>query len=257
MGRQQKIYFASDFHLGAPYISNRRQHEERIVSWLRSIEDDATDLYLLGDVFDYWFEYKSVVPRGYVRFLGQLAHMVDHGLELHIFTGNHDVWMFDYMHTELGATIHTSDYLFRAFDRQFLVGHGDNLGYDKLYSALMWCFHNKTLQWCYKWLHPDLADKIATTWSAHSRQSHARHPRPLSVDTEYQVRFAKERIAAAPSVDYIIFGHRHEVLDYPIQRADATTPSRLLIIGDWIKNFTYAVFDGSDIRIEKYNPCSV
>jgi UDP-2,3-diacylglucosamine hydrolase len=245
MPARDKIFFASDLHLGAPYFSDPIRHEKRIVLWLESIEPEAKALYLLGDVFDYWFEYRSVVPRGFIRFLGQLARMADNGTDIHIFTGNHDVWMFDYLPSQFRCTIHESPYRFEAFGKTFFVGHGDDFGYDRGYSLLMWCFHNKFLQALYRWLHPDLANLIATTWSRRSRMSHAKHPTRIRLTDEFSVRFATEQIAKGEQVDFFVFGHRHKVINYAIP----DSPARVLVIGDWLYNFTYAVFDGREFSI--------
>lgn len=249
----KNIYFASDMHLGAPYIADHRQHEARVVAWLDSIKDKAQALYLLGDIFDYWFEYRTVVPRGHVRFLAKVAELTDRGVDVHFFTGNHDVWMFDYLPAELGVTVHHGDLRIEAAGKRFLLGHGDDLGYDRWYHVMMWCFHNRFLQACYRWLHPDLAGLIATTWSHRSRMGHYAEERkrgcgPQDLESETQVRYARKIVAQGDTADFIIFGHRHEVIDCVV----GGRGQRLLVIGDWIRHFTYAVFDGRDVKILKY-----
>lgn len=246
----KKVYFASDLHLGAPYIANHREHEVRIVRWLDAIKPDAQALYILGDVFDYWFEYKTVIPRGFVRFQAKIAELVDAGVDVHFFTGNHDTWMFDYLPSELGVIVHQEPIRVTIEGRNFVLGHGDDLGYDRWYHIMMWCFHNRFLQACYRWLHPDLAGIIATTWSRISRASHdadnlRRAGQPLDLDHEWQVLYARKRAANGDPADFFIFGHRHEIIDTVVgQRGQ-----RLLVIGDWIRNFTYAVFDGNDVQL--------
>ena len=245
------IYFASDVHLGAPYIADQRAHEARFVSWLQSIRHDASELFLLGDVFDYWFEYSSVVPRGFVRTLGSLACLADAGVKIHFFAGNHDAWVGKYLVEQLGASIHVGDYEFLANGKHFRVGHGDNLGYDKLYAAMMWCFHNPLLQWLYKWIHPDLANLIATTWSRNSRLSNNRHADrfgDIDPERENQLRFARQQLANGCKADFYVYGHRHRLLDHPLLPADPDSP-RLLIIGDWIRHFSFASFDGVNLKL--------
>ncbi len=246
------IYFASDLHLGAPYIEDHKAHEAKIVRWLDSIGPTCDALYLLGDIFDYWFEYKSVVPKGFVRFLGKIAEMADNGTEIHFFTGNHDVWMFDYLPAELGVTVHTGDYTLRAGGKTFHLGHGDDIGCDKWYHMMMWAFHNKFLQACYRWVHPDLAGLIATTWSRKSRKGHdadeAQKGRNTDPEKEKQIKYARRLVAEGSDADYFIFGHRHEIFD----TWAGQDGQRVLVIGDWIRNFSYAVFDGTDVRICKY-----
>lgn len=246
----KKVYFASDLHLGAPYITNHREHEARIVRWLDTIKPDAQALYILGDVFDYWFEYKTVIPRGFVRFQAKIAELVDAGVDVHLFTGNHDAWMFDYLPSELGVKVHQEPIRVTINERNFFLGHGDDLGYDRWYHLMMWCFHNRFLQACYRWLHPDLAGIIATTWSRTSRASHdaddrRRAGQPLDLDREWQVLYARKQAVNGDPADFFIFGHRHEVIDTVV----GSRGQRLLVIGDWIRNFTYAVFDGTDIQI--------
>lgn len=246
----KKVYFASDLHLGAPYITNHREHEARIVRWLDTIKPDAQALYILGDVFDYWFEYKTVIPRGFVRFQAKIAELVDAGVDVHFFTGNHDAWMFDYLPSELGVKVHQEPLRVTINGRNFFLGHGDDLGYDRWYHIMMWCFHNRFLQACYRWLHPDLAGIIATTWSRTSRASHdaddrRRAGQPLNLNREWQVLYARKQVANGDPADFFIFGHRHEVIDTVV----GSRGQRLLVIGDWIRNFTYAVFDGTNVQI--------
>lgn len=246
----KKVYFASDLHLGAPYITNHREHEARIVRWLDAIKPDAQALYILGDVFDYWFEYKTVIPRGFVRFQAKIAELVDASVDVHLFTGNHDTWMFDYLPSELGVKVHQEPIRVTINGRNFFLGHGDDLGYDRWYHLMMWCFHNRFLQACYRWLHPDLAGIIATTWSRTSRASHdaddrRRAGQPLDLDREWQVLYARKQADNGDPADFFIFGHRHEVIDTVV----GSRGQRLLVIGDWIRKFTYAVFDGTDIQI--------
>ena len=246
-----RICFASDVHLGAPYIVDHREHEMRFVRWLDAQRGQTDELYLLGDIFDYWYEYKTVVPRGYVRTLGKLAQLTDEGVRVHIFAGNHDAWVSDYLSEECGLEVHEYGYEFVSCGKRFEVGHGDNFGYDKVYSAMMWCFHNRFLQGCYSLLHPDFAGWIARTWSKTSRKGNEKAVEMHSFrgpEKEYQVRYAVARDATGRGADYYIFGHRHIVADYSLREGGP----RVLIIGDWVKNFSYAVFDGNDVKIERW-----
>lgn len=246
----KNVYFASDLHLGAPYIPDHHAHEARIIRWLDSIKHDAQALYILGDVFDYWFEYRTVIPRGFVRFQAKLADLADSGIDIHLFTGNHDAWMGKYLASELGVTVHDHPIRVTIANRQFYLGHGDDLGYDRLYHAMMWCFHNRFLQALYRWIHPDLAGLLATTWSRSSRAGHDKDEQkragmPLDLDHETQVLYARRQVAQGDNADFFIFGHRHEVIDTIV----GPRGQRLLVIGDWIRHFTYAVFNGTDIQI--------
>lgn len=244
------IYFASDLHLGAPYIADSKAHEARIVRWLDMITPDCEALYILGDVFDYWFEYKTVIPKGFVRFQAKIASMVDSGIDVHFFTGNHDVWMFDYLQRELGVKIHSGDVDVNLKGVNLFIGHGDDTGYDKWYHILMLIFHNRFLQFCYRWLHPDLAGLIATTWSHKSRMGHYADERKngrktIPTESEFQVRYARRLVSQGSGARFFIFGHRHEVID----AAAGPDGQRVLVIGDWIRNFTYARFDGRNVEI--------
>lgn len=245
-----KIYFASDVHLGAPAIKDKRLHEKIFVDWLDKVKKDADEIYLLGDIFDYWYEYKTVAPRGFVRFLGKICEITDSGIKVHIFTGNHDVWIFDYLPSECGVEVHRKPIEFECKGKRFFVGHGDGMGgYDKGYALMKAVFESKIAQFLYSLLHPTLAGWIANTWSSKSRKHNNKNTKMhvfRGADKEHQVMFAKEFLQNGGKADYFIFGHRHIVADYPIET------SRVLIIGDWMWNFTYAVFDGEDVKIEKW-----
>ena len=246
-----KIYFASDLHLGAPYIADHKAHEARIVSWLDSVKGDADAIYFLGDIFDYWFEYKHVVPRGYVRFLGKICELTDAGIDVHFFTGNHDVWMFDYLQSECGVKVHTDPMRVTLGNRNFLLHHGDGLAnFEPAYNFMKSIFRCRFIQRLYSWLHPDFTFWFAYCWSGHSRQQHAKDPHNfefLGADKEFQILYAQQLIDAGEKIDYFVFGHRHIVLDHPVGAA------RVLVLGDWIWKYSYAVFDGNDINILYYN----
>lgn len=245
-----KIFFASDVHLGASAITDKRRHEKIFIDWLDAIKHEADEIYLLGDIFDYWFEYKTVAPRGFVRLLGKLCELTDSGIKVHIFTGNHDVWIYDYLPSECGVEVHRKPYEFECSGKIFYVGHGDGLGnYDKSYNLLKWLFENKVAQFLYSLLHPDFSGWIAHTWSRKSRKHNNKNTQMhsfLGPDKEHQILFAKEYIKEH-KIDYFVFGHRHIVVDYPINEQ-----CRVLTIGDWLCNFSYAVFDGEDVKIIRW-----
>lgn len=234
-----KIYFISDCHLGAGTLDNPMEYERRVVRFLESIQDDCEELYLVGDIIDYWFEYKHVVPRGFTRFLGQLGRMSDRGIKIHWFTGNHDIWIFDYLPNEIGCTLHKHPEEVELHGKRMFIAHGDGLGDDsKSLKFMTGFFHNKFCQKMYKWIHPDLATAFAHRWSRHSRLSGDDFPEFMGEQKEHLVLYAKEYLKAHPEMNYFIFGHRHIELDLMLSRK-----SRMFILGDWIKHFSYAVMD--------------
>lgn len=245
-----RIYFASDTHLGAKAVGDRRGQEVRFVAWLDKIKEDADSIYLLGDIFDYWFEYKSVVPKGYVRFLAKLAELTQKGIDIHIFTGNHDVWMFSYLQEECGVKVHTEHYPYEADGKRFFVGHGDGLGkYDKGYKLLKWVFYCRPIQVMYSWLHPDFANWIANTWSFLSRKNNSKKTKFhqfMGADEEIQIKYVNdvERERGGKEYDYYVFGHRHILADYETKYG-----AQALIIGDWLNNFSYALWDGKELKL--------
>lgn len=241
----KRVYFASDFHLG---IANSRQREKKIVSWLEFVAQDADTVYLLGDLFDYWFEYRSVAPKGYLRFLGQLARMRDSGIELEIFTGNHDLWMFDYLEKELELKIHRNPIQKTIYGKQFFIGHGDGLGPgDYGFKRLKKVFQNKTCQWLYARLHPNFANRLATSFSKKSRADHD-IPDFLGADKEWLIQYCERKIEQGTNADYFVFGHRH----LPINHVLTNGKSTYINTGDWLTHFTYAVFDGSQMQLLIY-----
>jgi UDP-2,3-diacylglucosamine hydrolase len=246
-----KAYFASDIHLGAPIIDDKRTHERKFVEWLDYVEKDADAIYLLGDVFDYWYEYRTVAPRGYIRFLGKLCSLTDKGIEVHIFTGNHDVWMFGYLQEECGVKVHSKHEIIEINGKRLFIGHGDGLGnYDRGYNLLKWVFNCKAAQWCYSLLHPDIAGLIATTWSFKSRKRNNKKieaQKAIPTEKEFQIQYALEYIKRDDSIDYFVFGHRHILKDVCIN-----DKSRVIIIGDWLYNFSYAVMDEGEINLFKW-----
>lgn len=251
--QHKRTYFLSDIHLGASYIPDRIAHEKRVVGFLRSIEDDAAAVYLVGDILDYWFEYRTVVPRGYVRFFGQLARMADRGIEIVWFIGNHDIWLFDYLRDEIGIRIVDTDkggIPFEIDGTHFFVGHGDTFGRQPAsYRFLRAMFHSRFLQKLYSAIHPRWTIPFAHGWSSHSRKGSAAPVPVLTPKYRTAVElFARNLCAADPALRYIIIGHHHVALDEPV------TPScRLIILGNWLDRSSYAVFDGHTLRLCEYN----
>ena len=244
----KKIYFASDFHLGSPNKRDSLVREKRVVKWLEEIRQDAQEIYLLGDVFDMWFEYKHVVPRGYTRILGKLAEIADSGIPIHWFTGNHDMWIFDYLPAEIGMKLYREPIKREMAGKNFYIGHGDGLGPgDKGYKFIKKVFANPLCQWLFKWIQPDLGLGMANFWSRKSRDAVSdKELKYLGEEKEWLIIHSKE-VLQKEHFNYFIYGHRHIPLDVKI-----TDDSRYINLGDWITHFTYAVFDGSDLELKKF-----
>ena len=242
------IYFASDLHLGMHPRSDSLEREKLFVQWLDDISKDAAEIWLLGDVFDYWFEYAKVVPRGFNRFLGKLATLSDEGVDIHIFPGNHDVWLFSYLPEEIGLTIHRGN-ISKTFNGQkFFLGHGDGLlKSDRGYRFLQGIFRNRILQWLYARLHPNGSTAFAQWWSRKSRMKKGAFVPYMGKEKEHQIIYARKKLQQEPDIAYFVFGHRHVPFDIHI-----SDQCRVLSLGDWIHNFTYAVFDGEKLELKKY-----
>jgi len=248
MPERKRIYFASDLHLGMHPLEESREREQHFVRWLEIIRKDARELWLLGDVFDYWFEYSKVVPRGFIRVLGKLAILSDEGIKIHLFTGNHDIWVFDYLPSEIGLEVHRKPLLRQWNSHLFLLGHGDGLsGKDGGYKLLQWVFKNRVIQWFYARLHPNTATAFAQWWSKRSRIKKGLFIPFMGRDQEHQVQFAEKKLEENPEIDYFIFGHRH--IPYDIRVGEK---SRVICLGDWIENFTYAVYDSQTLELKKF-----
>jgi len=247
--QKNKIYFISDFHLGVPDYDSSLRREKKIVRWLEMIRKDAAELYLMGDVFDFWFEYRHTVPKGFVRLLGTLASMSDDGIKIHYFTGNHDMWVFDYLPQEIGLTIYREPVQRTINGKKFYIGHGDGLGPgDHGYKFIKKIFANKFCQWLFARLHPNTAISIAEYFSRKSRVSTGNYDEQyLGDDKEFLVVFSKS-ILEKEHFDYFIFGHRHLPLDIRLNEK-----SRYVNLGEWINYSMYAVFDGSDLKFLNYD----
>lgn len=241
--KKNNIYFISDFHLGVPDYASSLAREKKIVRWLEFIRKDAAELYLLGDVFDFWFEYKYAVPKGFVRLLGKLAELADEGIKIHYFTGNHDMWVFDYLPHEIGLVVYREPIQRTIGGKKFYIGHGDGLGPgDHGYKFIKKVFANKLCQWLFARLHPNFGMGLGEYLSRRSRISTGSHDEKyLGDDKEFLVIFAREFLKKE-HVDYFIFGHRHLPLDIR-----AGENSRYINLGEWINYNKYAVFDGNNL----------
>ena len=249
----KKIYFLSDFHLGAPNAADSLIREKKIIRFLDEIQADAAQLFIVGDLFDFWYEYKKVVPRGYVRILGKLAEITDAGITVHFFVGNHDMWMKDYFQTELNISVYFEPADFEFNGKQFLIGHGDGLGPgDKGYKFIKKIFRNKACQWLFGILPPAIGMGIAFYFSRKSRaQTGQTDEIFLGEEKEWLITYCKE-VLQKKYYDYLVFGHRHLPIDFSIKDPVNQRDSRYINLGDWIKYFSYAVFDGQNIELKYY-----
>lgn len=279
----KNIYFISDAHLGSRAIEHRRTHERRLVNFLDKIKDKAEAVYMLGDMFDFWFEYAEVVPKGYTRFLGKVSELTDMGVEVHYFTGNHDMWVGDYLERECGVTLHRQPCAVELHGKVFYLAHGDGLDYrDKEWKTrlMFWCFRNRTLQAMARWVHPHWFMNFGLNWAKHSRMKRVdKMPRPdadgnvmtkdgfcnstklvgyesvpsngeepyQGEDKEGLVLYAKDYLKTHPDVNFFIFGHRHIEIDLMLNRE-----TRIIVLGEWMTLFTYAVWDGTNLLTDNF-----
>lgn len=246
MQYMKKTYFASDFHLGIHAKLTSRERERQIVRWLEEIKKDAEAIYLVGDVFDFWFEYRSVVPKGYVRLLGKLAELRDAGIPIYFFIGNHDMWMFRYFEEELDIPIYRKPIIRTIQGKTFFIGHGDGLGpKDYKYKMLKKIFANPICQWLFERIHPNLGVGVANYWSQRSRKVHPPVKRFHGPEKEWLVAYAERKLEQM-DIDYFIFGHRHLCIDYTLKNGI----SRYINTGEWLYHNSYAVFDGKDVQLK-------
>jgi len=246
----KEVFFASDFHLGAPDAMTSKVREQKIVRWLDGIKANAAAVFLVGDIFDFWFEYASVVPRGYVRILGKIAELTDSGIPVYFFTGNHDMWMYDYFPQELGVTVFREPQVWQINETRLLIGHGDGLGPgDYFYKFLKRVFQNPLCQWLFARLHPNFGVGLA---SFLSRRSRARNLKKgagehfLGEGKEWLIQFCKD-VEATQHFDYYVFGHRHLPLEYPLN-----AHSQYINLGEWFKSCTYAVWQAGKMHLLPY-----
>ena len=238
-----KAYFMSDAHLGSLALNDNKRREILLVRWLEDVRKDADAIFLLGDIFDFWFEYRSVVPKGYVRFLGKLAEVADSGISVHFFPGNHDAWVFDYLSSELGITVHQNELKATISGKKFFLAHGDK--FDPAESGILKkIFANRFFQKCFASVHPRIGIAVAERWSRNSRLS--KDTEPFKNENEGLLVFARS-VLEKEDFDFMIFGHRHLLVDIPLG-----TSARFIMLGDWINSFSYGVFDGKNFELKNY-----
>jgi UDP-2,3-diacylglucosamine hydrolase len=242
---RNKIYFASDFHLGSPNIKDSLKREKLIIKWLDEIKEDSKAIYLIGDIFDFWFEYKKVIPKGFVRFLGKVAELTDSGIAIHFLVGNHDLWMQDYLEKEVGIKVHHENIKIIEEKKEILIGHGDGLGEgDYLYKFLRKIFTSKICQWTFARMHPNFALTLAHAWSKHSRKDNS--PKFLSDKQEILFGYCQKKQTINP-IDYYIFGHRHLPLELKLDEK-----ATYINTGDWLKHYSYAILDNGKVELRTY-----
>jgi UDP-2,3-diacylglucosamine hydrolase len=246
---KKKIFFASDFHLGLSAFTRQQEIalEKKIIRWLESIEKDAQAIFLVGDIFDFWFEYSHTVPKGFVRFLGKIANLVDAGIPVYFFTGNHDLWMFSYLQQELGVIVYKKPIELQIDKSTFLLGHGDGLGPgDTFYKIIKKIFTNNVSQWLFKWIHPDIGIGLASRWSKFSRHKNSEDDREFLGEKEFLIQYCKKK-EVEKHHDFYVFGHRHLALDIKI--GDSSTYYNL---GEWVHNSTFGEFDGKTFALKTF-----
>ncbi|MCU0337441.1 MAG: UDP-2,3-diacylglucosamine diphosphatase [Sediminibacterium sp.] len=249
MSQERKIYFLSDFHLGAPTAAASLQREKKLVAFLQDIQSSAEEIFILGDIFDFWFEYKTVVPKGFTRLLGTIAAITDAGIPVHVFVGNHDMWMKDYFSNELGCKVYHEPVIMERQGKKLFIGHGDGLGPgDHGYKFIKKIFRNRFCQWAFGVLHPDWGIQLANYFSRKSRLKTGEADSIfLGEENEWLVQYSKE-VLQQQQIDYFIFGHRHLPMDIELQEG-----SRYINLGDWIKHFTYATLDTGLLQLHYLN----
>lgn len=245
----KKLYFASDFHLGVPDHDSSVAREKRIVKWLDVVSGDAQAIYLLGDIFDFWFEYRHAIPRGFIRIQGKLAELRDKGLPIYFFTGNHDMWMFDYFEKELGIIIYREPQVLEIGNHKLLIGHGDGLGPgDNMYKFLKKFFDSSICQWLFARLHPNLGIGIANYWSKQSRISNTKMEEKFDgEENEFLLTYCRE-LEKSSHHDFYVFGHRHLPLDLKVGEN-----SRYLNLGEWVHFNSYAEYDGQEFTLKTFS----
>ena len=239
------MYFASDFHLGIPDYATSLDREKKIVSWLSEIEKDATEIFLVGDVFDFWFEHKFTAPKNYVRLLGKLAQLTDSGIKIYLFLGNHDMWQFGYLEKECGIILIKNELEIERNGKKFFIHHGDGLGKgDNGYKLIKSIFRSPISQWLFARIHPNLSFQIANFWSQKSRQKN--YHEKVDEKDDFIIQFIKEH-SKRNSINYYICGHRHlaalQTLNNEVTYCN---------LGDWFNNCTYAVFENNNLSLKTY-----
>jgi len=244
----KKIYFASDFHLGVPDYNSSLAREKKLVRWLDQVKQDAHSIYLLGDIFDFWFEYKHAIPKGFIRLQGKLVELRDQGMPIYFFTGNHDMWMFDYFKTEMGIVIYREPQEITINKTKLLVGHGDGLGDgDFTYKLLKNFFNSAICQWLFARIHPNLGIWIAKVWSRQSRISNnVREEKFKGEENEFLLAYCRE-LEKKDHHEFYVFGHRHLPLDLKVGEN-----SRYINLGEWVHFNTYAVLSNDSMELKTF-----
>lgn len=244
----QKAYFISDHHFGLDAKVPSKERERRFINWLDQVKNDAGVIFILGDMFDFWYEYKEAVPKGFTRVLGKLAELTDAGIPIHFFVGNHDLWMRDYLTKELNIPIYFEPQIFTINQTNFYLGHGDGLGPgDTKYKLLKKLFTNPLAQWAYRWLHPDIGLKLAKYLSQKNKLISGEYDQTFhGEDNEWLFLYAKEYLKKRPDIQYFIFGHRHLPLELPLNKQAVYYNT-----GDWLTYFSYINFDGEKVHLIK------
>ncbi|MFA4867609.1 MAG: UDP-2,3-diacylglucosamine diphosphatase [Pedobacter sp.] len=244
---KKNIYFASDFHLGSPNYAESREREDRVVRWLSSIESDCSELFLMGDIFDFWFEYDTVIPKGFIRLQGKLAAMTDAGIKIYFFKGNHDMWVKNYFSDEMGIEIVSDEKVIERSGKRFFLHHGDGLGPgDRKYKMLRKIFRNPVCQWLFSIVPPRIGLGIANWWSGSSRAANHKDEVFEGMDNEWLAVYANQ-ILLKDHYDYFVFGHRHLPLDLTLN-----DKCRYVNLGEWMNYNSYAVFDGNDLSLKYF-----
>jgi UDP-2,3-diacylglucosamine hydrolase len=248
----KKIYFASDFHLGIPDYESSLKRERMLVSWLENARKDAAEIFLMGDVFDFWFEYNTFVPKGYVRLLGKLSEITEEGVPVHLFTGNHDIWAFEYLQKEISIQLHRQPETRKMMGKTFYLAHGDGLGPgDNGYKFLKKVFSSRINQFLFRWLHPDIGAKMGLYFSGKSRLANMikeeKKENLESIEDEMLYKYASSLLVKGIEADYFVFGHRHRPADVELKPG-----CHLVLLGDWLTNFTYAEFDGKYLSLKYF-----
>jgi UDP-2,3-diacylglucosamine hydrolase len=243
-----KLYFASDFHLGAPSYTLSREREDRVVAWLDYIKTDAAEVFLMGDIFDFWFEYRTVVPKGYIRLLGKLAELSDAGTKIYFFKGNHDMWVFDYFQKEFKLNVIADELEIERNGKKFFLHHGDGVGKgDAGYKLLKKIFRSKICQWLFARAHPNFGVGLANYWSSKSKLAKRNEKKFEDKELDWIKSFSKELNEQGKSYDFFIMGHRHFPLDVKISEN-----CKYINLGEWINFNSYAVFDGQELKLLKW-----
>jgi len=252
-----KIYFVSDFHLGIPDYKSSLEREKMLISLLDHARKDAAEIFLMGDIFDFWFEYRTVVPKGYVRLLGKLAQITEEGIPVHLFTGNHDIWAFEYLQKEVNIQLHAHPETRKMMGKTFYLAHGDGLGPgDNGYKFLKKVFSSRFNQFLFRWLHPDIGARMGLYFSGKSRLANMikedKNENLSRIEDEMLYKYASGLLNHGLEADYFVFGHRHRPVDIELKPG-----CHMVILGDWLTNFTYAEFDGKFLSLKYFKKESI